>query len=645
MPEKRNVTFLPDDITIEVPAGELLLDAALEAGVFVPAACGGSGACAQCKVKVVQGKVTSLAMEKLDPAARAEGFVLACQSRVISDLVIEVPKSKVGRKVIPRDEQDRKKAMATPMESPVQAEHNPMTIRVYMSPQEPRLEDNTSDYERITRTLKVDHDIFPVTADLDLIRDIPNEVRAENWKFSACLRVDPIPHLQSAIYKLIKVSPGHASRPRLAVAIDIGTTSLWGELVDLENGAVLARASRYNPQISMGDDVISRIVFALKKDGLDRLQQHVVKGLNEIIDEMLEKSAQPRDSINYMVAAGNTVMTHLFMGLYPKFLRQTPYVPVAQNIEPVSARSLGLDMPSGSFVTVFPGVASYVGGDIVAGVLSNGMWQSDEMTLFIDIGTNGEIVAGNKDLLMTASCSAGPAFEGGGLQYGMRAAPGAVEGILIDPDTLEPMIRTIEGKPAIGICGSGIINIVSQMLLIGILNQNGKFSQDLNTDRIRKGKSGHEYVICRATESGLGEDITLSEVDLDNILRAKGAMFSGYLCLLEKIGLSVDDLDKVIIAGAFGSFINLEHSVNIGLLPDIPKEKFMFIGNSSLKGARLAAIDRNMMEKSRDIARAMTNVELSEDPAYMDNFMAALFLPHTRAELFPSVKPGLLKHP
>ena len=645
MPEKRNVTFLPDDITIEVPAGELLLDAALEAGVFVPAACGGSGACAQCKVKVVQGKVTSLAMEKLDPAARAEGFVLACQSRVISDLVIEVPKSKVGRKVIPRDEQDRKKAMATPMESPVRAEHNPMTIRVYMSPQEPRLEDNTSDYERITRTLKVDHDIFPVTADLDLIRDIPNEVRAENWKFSACLRVDPIPHLDSAIYKLIKVSPGHVSRPRLAVAIDIGTTSLWGELVDLENGAVLARASRYNPQISMGDDVISRIVFALKKDGLDRLQQHVVKGLNEIIDEMLENSAQPRDSINYMVAAGNTVMTHLFMGLYPKFLRQTPYVPVAQNIEPVSARSLGLHMPSGSFVTVFPGVASYVGGDIVAGVLSNGMWQSDEMTLFIDIGTNGEIVAGNKDMLMTASCSAGPAFEGGGLQYGMRAAPGAVEGILIDPDTLEPMIRTIEGKPAIGICGSGIINIVSQMLLIGILNQNGKFAHDLNTDRIRKGKSGHEYVICRATESGLGEDITLSEVDLDNILRAKGAMFSGYLCLLEKIGLSVDDLDKVIIAGAFGSFINLEHSVNIGLLPDIPKEKFMFIGNSSLKGARLAAIDRNMMEKSRDIARAMTNVELSEDPAYMDNFMAALFLPHTRAELFPSVKPGLLKHP
>ncbi|MDD3471754.1 MAG: ASKHA domain-containing protein [Syntrophaceae bacterium] len=643
MPEKRRVRFLPDDVTIEVSAGQLLLDAALEAGVFIPAACGGSGACAQCKVKVVDGQVTSLAMEKLDPTARAAGFVLACQSRVISDLTIEVPKSKVGRKVIPRDEQDRKKAMATPMESPIIPDHNPMTIRVLVNPQVPSLEDNTSDYERICRTLKVDHNIFPVSADLEILRELPSAIREDDWKFSACLRVDSIPGLDSNLHKLIKITPGHVSKPRLAVAIDIGTTSLWGELVNLENGQVLARASRYNPQISMGDDVISRIVFALKKDGLERLQQHVVRGLNEIIEELVTKSSQPRESINYMVAAGNTVMTHLFLGLYPRFLRQTPYVPAAQNVEPVSANELGLEMPSGSFVTVFPGVASYVGGDIVAGVLANGMWQSDEMTLFIDIGTNGEIVAGNKDLLMTASCSAGPAFEGGGLQYGMRAAPGAVEGILIDPDSFEPMIKTIDGKPAIGICGSGIINIVSQMLLIGILNQNGKFAHDLETNRIRMGRSGHEYVICWAKESGLGEDITLSEVDLDNILRAKGAMFSGYLCLLEKIGLSVDDLDKVIIAGAFGSFINLDHSVNIGLLPDIPKEKFMFIGNSSLKGARLAALDRNLMHKSRDIARAMTNVELSEDPAYMDNFMAALFLPHTRAELFPSVKPGLMR--
>ena len=224
----------------------------------------------------------------------------------------------------------------------------------------------------------------------------------------------------------------------------------------------------------------------------------------------------------------------------------------------------------------------------------------------------------------------------------MRAAPGAIEGVLIDPDTLEPMIKTIDAKAAMGICGSGIINIISHMLKIGILNQNGKYSHDLKTGRIREGRSGLEYVICWAKESGLNEDIVLTEVDLDNILRAKAAMFSGYACLLDKIGLGVDALDRVIIAGAFGSFINLDHAVTIGLLPDIPRDKFSFIGNSSLKGARLAAIDRKLFERSREIARAMTNIELSEDPAYMDNFMAALFLPHTRSELFPSVRPGTL---
>jgi uncharacterized 2Fe-2S/4Fe-4S cluster protein (DUF4445 family) len=390
----------------------------------------------------------------------------------------------------------------------------------------------------------------------------------------------------------------------------------------------------------MGDDVISRIVFALKKDGLERLQQQVAQGLNEIIAEVIEMSGSRRDDISYMVAAGNTVMTHLFLGLYPKFLRESPYVPAAQNVDTIRASDLGLDLPSHAFVRVFPGVASYVGGDIVSGVLANGMWDSDLMTLFIDIGTNGEIVAGNRDLLMTASCSAGPAFEGGGLEYGMRAAPGAIEGILIDPDSYEPMIKTIDAKPAVGICGSGIINIISQMLRAGVLNQNAKYSENLDSPRIREGRSRREYVVCRAAESGLDEDIVLTEVDLDNILRAKAAMFSGYTCLLDKIGLSVDSLDRVIIAGAFGSFINLDHAVTIGLLPDIPREKFSFIGNSSLKGARLAAIDRSLFYKSRDIARAMTNVELSEDPSYMDNFMAALFLPHTRGELFPSVKLG-----
>ncbi len=636
------VRFLPDDITIEAEVGHLLLDVALEAGVFIPAACGGSGGCGQCKVRVLEGSVDADKIEKIHAAARAAGYVLACQSRITGAVTIEVPKAKVGRKVIPRDEAERMRRTAEPMESPVIPELNPMTLRVFMDPPIPDSEDNLSDYGRIVRALKVDHEIYPVTTSLEVLKSIPRQVRQEEWQITACLQVEDLhtAKCDARVFRMNRVAPGHLRTPPMALAIDIGTTSLWGELIDLNTGKVLARASRYNPQISMGDDVISRIVFALKKDGLEKLQQHVAKGLNEIIAETLEKSGTQKDDINYMVAAGNTVMTHLFLGLYPKFLRESPYVPAAQNVDSVQALDLGLDLPSHAFVRVFPGVASYVGGDIVSGVLANGMWDSDLMTLFIDIGTNGEIVAGNKDLLMTASCSAGPAFEGGGLEYGMRAAPGAIESILIDPDTYEPMIKTIEAKPAVGICGSGIINIISQMLRIGVLNQNAKFAEDLGTPRIREGRSRREYVVCRAAESGLEEDIVLTEVDLDNILRAKAAMFSGYTCLLDKIGLSVESLDRVIIAGAFGSFINLDHAVTIGLLPDIPREKFSFIGNSSLKGARLAALDRSLFYKSQEIARAMTNVELSEDPSYMDNFMAALFLPHTRAELFPSVKLG-----
>jgi len=636
--QKARVRFLPDDITVKVQTGDLVLDAALAAGVFLRAACGGTGGCGQCKVKIAEGTVETLKIDKLSADERAAGFVLACQAKVTGDITVAVPEAKVGRKVIPRDEADRMRLTATPMESPIIPQLNPPAIQVLLQPAPPTLGDNVSDYERIMRTLKVNHEIEPVTANLDVVKEIPTLAREHNWKLTVNFRAEDFPTLEGRVYRLQRVRGGHAAGHPLALAVDIGTTSLWGELVDLETGEVLARASRYNPQIAMGDDVISRIVFALKKDGLEKLQKEVVRGLNEIIDDVLRTTGRPRDNLLFMTAAGNTVMTHLFLGLYPKFLRETPYVPVAQNLEPVSAVGLGLAMPSGAFVRVFPGVASYVGGDIVSGVLANGMWDSDEMTLFIDIGTNGEIVAGNRDLLMTASCSAGPAFEGGGLEHGMRAAPGAIESILIDPETLEPMIKTIDMKPALGICGSGIINIISQMLKVRILAQNGKFDAHVDTDRVREGRSGYEYVICRAPETGIGKDIVLSEVDLDNIIRAKGAMFSGYTCLLSKIGLSVDAVDRVIIAGAFGSFINLDHAITIGLLPDISPEKFHFIGNSSLKGARLATLDSRLFERAKAIARSLTNVELSEDPTYIDNFMAALFFPHTRGELFPSVR-------
>ncbi len=390
-------------------------------------------------MRVAGGHVDALNLEKLDAAEREKGYVLACQSRLVGDVTLEVPAARVGRKVLPRDEALRTGRTATPMESPIIPEFNPMATPVFVQAKEPDATDNMADFERIVRTLRTDHDIYPVSASLEVFRELPVEARKDRWRITACLQVMDANESVSGGYRLRRVIAGHHGEAPTAIAIDIGTTSIWGEMIDLERGTVLARASRYNPQIAMGDDVISRIVFALKKDGLQKLQGQAATGINEIIDETLEKSGRSRDSVSYVVAAGNTVMTHLFLALYPKYLRETPYVPVAQNIDPVRASVLGLHLPPHVLVWMFPSVASYVGGDIVSGVLANGMWQSEEMTLFIDIGTNGEIVAGNRDLLMTASCSAGPAFEGGGLEHGMRAAPGAIEGVLIDPDTFQPL--------------------------------------------------------------------------------------------------------------------------------------------------------------------------------------------------------------
>jgi uncharacterized 2Fe-2S/4Fe-4S cluster protein (DUF4445 family) len=633
--ESVTVKFLPDDVSVNSNIGQTILEVALDAGVFIKAGCGGAGACGQCKVKLLEGSVDQDSGKRLSDEDIGMGYVLACRSRVTENITVEIAAAKSERKTLPSDDILRLQQTATPMGSPIAAELDPMAMRIYMSPPAPNALDNMSDFDRIIRTLKTDHEIEPVTANLEFIRGLPIKAREKDWDITACLQIEETPLGTS--YRLRSILAGHVEEGPTALALDIGTTTLWAELIDLNSGESLAKASRYNPQISMGDDVISRIVYSLKKDNLQKLQRAVAEGINELLEDTLTQTGRSRDSVSYVLAAGNTVMTHLFLGLNSRYLRESPYTPVAQSIGPVRAYVLGLDLPPAAFVRVIPGVASYVGGDIVSGVLANGMNRSDEMTLFIDIGTNGEIVVGNKEMLMTASCSAGPAFEGGGLEYGMRATEGAIESVLIDPETYEPMLKTINSKPALGICGSGIINIIAQMLRLGVLNQNGVFNTELKTGRVRQGKSGGEYVICWKEDAGIDEDITLSEVDMDNIARAKGAMYSGYTCLLDKVGLSPNDLDRVIIAGAFGSFINLDYAITIGLLPDLDREKFSFIGNSSLLGARLAATDRELFNEAARISRKMMNVELSEDHTYMDNFMAALFFPHTKSELFPTV--------
>jgi uncharacterized 2Fe-2S/4Fe-4S cluster protein (DUF4445 family) len=320
-----------------------------------------------------------------------------------------------------------------------------------------------------------------------------------------------------------------------------------------------------------------------------------------------------------------------------RYIREAPYVPAANFMPLVWASDVGIDVPDCVGLCSFPAVASYVGGDIVSGILGSGVFQKEELTLYIDIGTNGEIVLGNRDWLACAACSMGPAFEGGGIQHGMRADQGAIEGFHVNPVTLEPMVITVGRKRPRGICGSGLISVLAELLSACVIDRNGKFVRHLSSDRIRQGRFGYEYVLAWAEDSGTGHDIVINEVDIENLVRAKGALFAGCLTLLDSLDFSFDDLDRVIIAGAFGRYINLEKGKQIGLFPDIPVEKFHFLGNGSLLGSRLVCLSKGMLHDVERIASMMTNIELSDNQSFMDKYMGALFLPHTDARFFPHV--------
>jgi uncharacterized 2Fe-2S/4Fe-4S cluster protein (DUF4445 family) len=367
-----------------------------------------------------------------------------------------------------------------------------------------------------------------------------------------------------------------------------------------------------------------------------------VATINSIIDELLTQSRVSAEHIGHLIAAGNTTMTQLFLGLDPKYIRLSPYTPVANFFPPEKVNSLGVKVGQSVYLFTFPSVASYVGGDIVSGIVGSGVYQRKELTLYIDIGTNGEIVLGNSDWMVTASCSAGPAFEGGGVKHGLVATAGAIEQFDINPSNFKPVIGTIGGVKPKGICGSGLISIIAGLLEAGVIAQNGKFNTGLPTKRIREGSDGYEYVLARAPETQIGKDIVITEVDIDNLMRAKAAIYAGYQTLTKSVGVTSSDLERVIIAGAFGSSMDIERSITIGLLPDIAKDRFIFIGNGSLLGARLTSFSTDVLDDARRVAGAMTNIELSENVDFMSNYIASLFLPHTNVGEFPSVAKRLV---
>ncbi len=638
---KHTISFLPDNITIEVDKGENLLAAAAEAGVYIHAYCGGDGVCGKCKVKIDQGEVRS-DKANLKQEDWNQGYRLACLSSVQSDLTVTIPEmtTKSG-KALKRKPKTTRTISARSLDTLIgQWKVDPPVSKLYLELPPPTMEDNISDMQRVMRGIKqvMPDPREPSYDHPELIKILPRALRESEWKITLLLLRGKY---KGEPFRIIDVEAGDTTSRLYGLAVDIGTTTCSGVLVDLNTGKIIAEASGYNGQISYGEDVISRIIYAGRPGGLKALQEKVVATINTIIEDICRDMIISPADISYIMAAGNTVMSHLLLGLDPKYIREAPYVPSVSQFPLTKAAGLGIHAHPSVRLFLYPCIASYVGGDIVAGVHACQMAKSEKISLFIDIGTNGEIVVGNKEWMVCAACSAGPAFEGGGIQYGMRAATGAIENFQIHPETYDPMIVTIGRIKPSGICGSGLISIVSELLEAKVIDQQGKFNRSLDHPRIREGREGWEYVLAWGQDSLIGEDIVITEVDLDNLMRAKGAMYAGYQTLLDSVGLGFDDLDRVIMAGNFGAYIDLEKAICIGLLPDVDRDKFFYLGNASMLGCQISLSDVDRFRERVEVRQLITNLELAENNEFMSYYMASLFLPHTDMSLFPSVREKL----
>lgn len=636
------VKFLPHEREITVNDGENLIHAAMEAGVHINASCGGEGVCGKCRVLIEEGEVAEGISEKLSKEDIEKGYRLACKSLVKEDISVRIPiESAIDASVLNLQSTPRRTAHIEQMDLGDLKEKGlftPPVEKKYLELPEPTTQDNLPDVSRLVNFLKLTHDEHRMYVTMSVIQKIPDIIRKNEFKITATLAR---PVRETGRTRIINVQPGDTTERNFAIAMDIGTTTIYGQILDLKTGEVLAEHGDFNGQISYGEDVISRIVYAEKSGGLKKLQGVVIKTINTIIDTIIKKAGIDPDEISTITLAGNTTMTQLMLGVNPRYIRRSPYVPASTIYPPIRALDLGMNLEDHVTALIYPQVSSYVGGDIVAGVMGSGMYRTEELTLYMDIGTNAEIVIGNKDWLACAACSAGPAFEGGGIKLGMRAAKGAIEDFSLDPITLEPMLMTIGKVRPKGICGSGLITMAATMFEMGVIDNRGKFNRDLDTKRIREVDGVYEYVLAWEDETQIDRDVVITEIDIENLIRAKGAVYSGCMTLLAEVGMNIQDIERIILAGGFGSYVDLEKAMVIGLLPEIDTDKVTFVGNGSLMGAKMSSLTNRIRRDVVEVTKKMTNFELSETPSYMDNYMAALFLPHTDMNMFPNLKARL----
>lgn len=631
---EHRVTFNVADTAVVVPTGTLVVEAARVAGIDMGQPCGGQGRCGRCAVRVTSGDVRRRSTLRLSSADVDAGYALACQSIVETDATIEVLPQETLERHLTSD------LVAAAVEVPADYDVRRQPVRrIPLSLSPPSMDDQTDDCSRLQAALGRDLG-DEVQVSLSLLRRLGAVLRAADWQVTGIVDVAARPDTRP---RLIDVVPGHvpSETPLWGAAVDIGTTTVTAWLVDLISGEVKAQAAEYNRQVRRGEDVISRIVYASKNNGGAELQDLVLASINTLLQRAAHRAGIEQAEIVKVTIAGNSTMMHLLLGIPADSIRLQPFITAVNHVPPLLARETGIAIHPEGTVDCLPGVASYVGADISAGVLSSGMDDTGQVSLFLDIGTNGETALGSAEWLVTCACSAGPAFEGAGVVFGMRATRGAIEEVWINGKTYEPTYRVIGDVPPQGLCGSALISLLGELFLNGLIDKGGHFDRTLPTGRVRSGEHGLEYVVAWGAETSHGRDIVITTVDVDNLLRAKAAIYAGFTVLAESVGFPLEEIEQVLVGGAFGKYINVEKAIEIGLLPDVPWDKFHFLGNTSVRGAYLALLAREARLRIDDIARRMTYVELSADNTFYDAFTSALFLPHTDLNRFPSVAKAL----
>jgi len=636
------IDFEPISRRIYYSDNETIYHTLTKTGIRIKSLCGGKGTCGKCKLLIQKGlnlfnDPSNAELEKLSKNEIKEGWRLACQALLDYRKIEQIKdlQSLHVRIFLPDDLLiEDFKILTTGVDKGIQL--NPNVIKLLVYPNKPSLNKPIPDFERILYSLppvKLKK-IRDIEIEYNILKDLPDLIRTQENGLTLTILNQK---------NIIDCEPGNTLEKNFGIAFDIGTTTIVGYLMNLNDGKIHAVSSLLNPQTAYGEDVITRITYIKdNKDGLNQLNTAVIDALNTIIDKTCKNARIEPPNIYEISMVGNSVMHHIFLGINPTFIGLSPFVPAIQRSLNVKARNLGLKISREGNVHILPLIAGFVGADTIGVILSSKIERESKLTLAIDIGTNGEIVIGNKDILATASCAAGSALEGAHILHGMRAAAGAIDTIKIDPRDLTVDYSTIKDKKPMGICGSGLIDIVAELLKAGVLTRSGNFNKELiGNDRIISTGKTLEFIIADKDETSTGKNITISQHDIRELQMAKGAFYSGMrliLSYLDRTRKFHHEIQQVYLAGAFGNYINKANAKFIGMIPDIPDDKIFQIGNAAGMGAQHCLINKNLRQKAQNLLKKIEYVEIAVEKDFQQEYAKAMYFPHFNLDFFPSLR-------